>query len=56
MYLRTQSLFETRRFIAELRKALKNATQRGGGYSAFFHDDTGEVILQLEIAPKVRAK
>lgn len=45
---------EIQRFIRDLKEALKKAKRTGGGYSAFLHNDDGDAIFQLEIAPTVR--
>lgn len=46
---------EIRRFINDLRQALKNARRGGGGYSSFLRNNQGETILQVEIALSVRS-
>lgn len=55
-YTHVNDVSEIRRFIVDLKEALKRAEQTGGGYSAFLHDENGDVIFQLEIAPLVRGK
>lgn len=55
-YTCVNDIAEARRFVQDMKVAIKRANETGGGYSAFLHDDTGEAILQVEIAPKVRPK